>query len=637
DHEGWTSFHIAAAIEHRLEWLHTSFAPSPQWMDSAGRTPMHLAVMLGLRHAVFTLQLLGCDIQAKDAFGLTPLHLAAWIDDVQMIGELHRLGANVEATCYVYRTPLAYATANKSTSAFMRLLDMGAEYDRKDLLGRSMMHTAAWYGYTDGVHMLSGLGLDVNSRDGAGLTPMHLAARRGSTDTIEALEDRQALLGLLDSKNKTPFILAAEFNQPAAVQLLYEKGVDPTDMDKYQYDAYALCSDPHLKQQIRKMVNEFTLLQERPHLRPVTWPKRIKANKRAGEMFLQMALIRRQREIAAMRALAVKGSKGRKKKKTPLTDEAMAPPPLLPPESLSVVSRLASSSTSQLEIPDTSLEKIASPQLKSPEKSPEKIASPQLKSPDKNPEKIALPSPDISPEKIASPQLKSPEKIALPSPDTSPEKTASPNSTRADGITWTKASVANASFKAGEMIESLRGITAVIPPQLKAILTKALPDMDIKTVNLDTYGSLMGLALGKIISIEVVCNIIIMATEEVLGDVTRETCRQKVDLLSMRKRTTTASVAKSRTMSRAMKDKKLSRYTSVHRRCSPGAEVPSNKPSRLDPFCQTRQPVVSTRSSSEGPVSMSHRTLHSTLPSLPDRKVSDRNAFHLPSSASSFL
>jgi ankyrin repeat protein len=138
-------------------------------------------------------------VNAKDSAGKTPLHHAAIVGSVPMIECLLSLGAAIDASSVEKLTPLLEAVWNRQDAAANALIEKGAKID-------GVLHWAARRNRTVVIETLIAKGADTEARDPQGFTPLTSAARMGGGqfEAIELLVRKGANFNLPDSLGNTP-------------------------------------------------------------------------------------------------------------------------------------------------------------------------------------------------------------------------------------------------------------------------------------------------------------------------------------------------------------------------------------------------------------------------------------------------
>jgi len=152
----------------------------PNVKDVFGRTPLHLAVMVGRRDVVELLLSRGADPNARDAAGQTPLHWAVGEGHVDIVELLLERGADPNAKDYAGNTPLHIAAMAKY---FSDVAEVMFEVAPKIL-------SPVPYDRTDVVRLLLEYGADPALENEYGLTPLKLAIKEDNEEVAEIIASR---------------------------------------------------------------------------------------------------------------------------------------------------------------------------------------------------------------------------------------------------------------------------------------------------------------------------------------------------------------------------------------------------------------------------------------------------------------
>ncbi|GIL98896.1 hypothetical protein Vretimale_4226 [Volvox reticuliferus] len=140
---------------------------------------------------------------------MTSLHFAAWSGNVRVLPQL------------------VYAK--------------GFSPDEVDVDGWTPLHFAALAGHDEAVRLLLSLKCQPDRKSKYGSTPAMLAAKYGRSPEhvtiVRLLSDVGAVLDLRDPRGRTLLMLAARAGSLAMVQLLLERGLDPSAMDALDREA----------------------------------------------------------------------------------------------------------------------------------------------------------------------------------------------------------------------------------------------------------------------------------------------------------------------------------------------------------------------------------------------------------------
>ena len=187
-----------------------------------GRTPLHLAAMIGAYGTIDALIAKGAEINRKDHAGKTALDVAfektGSLDHAYTAEKLILAGASSDHPFFA-----ALAPPVRTGNCNVRLADGSAVY-----------HFAAAEGYSGYVEWLILKKADVNIKNSSGSTPLHEAARAGHLDVMEQLIAAGAGVNLQDAKGNTPMHLAIPpARHKNSVALLLSRNANPNLRDEH--------------------------------------------------------------------------------------------------------------------------------------------------------------------------------------------------------------------------------------------------------------------------------------------------------------------------------------------------------------------------------------------------------------------
>ena len=160
--------------------------------NSAGETPLHVAMPSGHRwHAQLLLEK-GVDVNVRDNQGCTAFH---YIMDPELVWALVKAGGNINERDFKGRTPLHHIVTRNYVGPVEELLKAGAQVGARDLEGATVLHLV---GANPGrrrpiddvdriVKMLVDGGADINALNERGETPLTVARINGNVRIVELL------------------------------------------------------------------------------------------------------------------------------------------------------------------------------------------------------------------------------------------------------------------------------------------------------------------------------------------------------------------------------------------------------------------------------------------------------------------
>lgn len=207
-----------------------------------GQTALFVAVGLGYSNIIN--KILQHDVSSIDQpnfEGATPLMFACQIGHREAVECLLSKGANIEITKPNNANALHVACINNHPEIIQLLLDNGADPCTMDEDGKTPLMYACIHGSVESTQLLlEDRRVDPNDRIQSGrlginfwVTPLIAACAKERTEVVELLLSYKSVdpNKSIVSTGKGPLIIAIELGNVEIVQLLLQKGADPTQAD----------------------------------------------------------------------------------------------------------------------------------------------------------------------------------------------------------------------------------------------------------------------------------------------------------------------------------------------------------------------------------------------------------------------
>lgn len=130
----------------------------------------------------------GADVNTKDFAGRTPLHVAALLGKNELAELLISKGADVNAKDIRGETPLHMVASYNKKEVAELLISKGADVNAKSDNGETPLHSAAYEGRKEIAELLISKGADVNAKMNYGETPLDMATEKKKNEVVALLQ-----------------------------------------------------------------------------------------------------------------------------------------------------------------------------------------------------------------------------------------------------------------------------------------------------------------------------------------------------------------------------------------------------------------------------------------------------------------
>ena len=166
------------------------------------------------------------DMDGVDDRGRTPLMIAIELGIISVAERLIECGADVNIKDEDGETALMYASKDGYIEVVKLLLEHGAVIDMKTEYGDTALMYASKDGYIEIVKLLLEHGADVNIKDEGGRTALMIASSNGHVEIVKLLLEHGAVIDMKNKDGWTALISASLCDHIEIVKLLLEHGAD---------------------------------------------------------------------------------------------------------------------------------------------------------------------------------------------------------------------------------------------------------------------------------------------------------------------------------------------------------------------------------------------------------------------------
>ena len=200
---------------------------------------LHVCAWFGLSSVLPALDPAELDIDVQEStYGQTPLMYACRAGHPEMVQELLNLGASINIVSQRGRTALFEAILHNREEVVDILLkrsDLSINAVNEKEYNRTALILAVRLGHVNiAASLLEHDNIDVNQSDSSGITALYLATFKNNVFIVQLLLQRPEIdVNRGDSMSRrSPLIIAAERNHTDIVELLLERGADPSIRDR---------------------------------------------------------------------------------------------------------------------------------------------------------------------------------------------------------------------------------------------------------------------------------------------------------------------------------------------------------------------------------------------------------------------
>eukprot|EP00117_Sycon_ciliatum_P016408 scpid57824/ scgid15852/ Ankyrin repeat and sterile alpha motif domain-containing protein 1B len=211
--------------------------------DSAGNTPLTLAVLNGHRDLAAYFIMHSCDINARDSQGNTAMHFAAFHYRLELVEVLIKAGAPVDEANMEGNRPIHFAVQHFQQGkpyVLVKLLQSGANGQLKNNQGDTPLLLAARLDKKEAVQLL----VDAVPELSKDVRPLIEASRTGRLEICRVLLDNCVdPNGMDDATGMRPLQEAVRFHRFKIAELLVSFGADSKIANRQQETGVSLANE----------------------------------------------------------------------------------------------------------------------------------------------------------------------------------------------------------------------------------------------------------------------------------------------------------------------------------------------------------------------------------------------------------
>ncbi|XP_031787640.1 serine/threonine-protein phosphatase 6 regulatory ankyrin repeat subunit A-like [Nasonia vitripennis] len=293
---------IASNLNKKLIRLVVELGADLEARDSMGRTPLHIATIMGCVRFVDLFIQRGADVNAVDDRNETALFTAVKMRKAEkLVSLLISHGIDISLS-NKYGMNILHHLACVSTEFVdiaRSLIQKGVSLHQREAQHRYQpIHTAAMNGKNGLIELYVAHGANVNAQAKNGKFPLYLATKAELPETVELLLELGAKVELRTRYGRTALHSACYNRQESCIRILLSAGADILAEDDAGYSPFSLIDNPNVTCGCtRRMVKEMALIKT---LRPgveVKDEKLIQEKQKLWDYYQECL-----REIASMKA-----------------------------------------------------------------------------------------------------------------------------------------------------------------------------------------------------------------------------------------------------------------------------------------------------------------------------------------------
>ena len=214
-----------AVIAKDLKLCRKLLLENPAWLNeinSAGKTPLLIAVKAGSNDLIRLLVKHGANVNFADLNGNSVFHMLAQKNNSAMTHFFIKAGAKFDVVNNAGRYPIHEAFVYGNLGVARVLINAGCSVTKLDLSGNSLLHLACNRSDSKAMkllQMIAGKGLKVNQRNFNDETPLMIAAKTSSEEVIASLVNHGANINARLPNGATSLFFCKEELIPILIKL----------------------------------------------------------------------------------------------------------------------------------------------------------------------------------------------------------------------------------------------------------------------------------------------------------------------------------------------------------------------------------------------------------------------------------